>query len=589
MMQPMSRSGAGVGLGVGLVAGLAVSLPALGQNALGDGRALDNNLSTQGRANTPVRDLNAETRFRNAIVTGNAPNGLSFRGDVGYSAAGEFRGELGADDLFPFRRDSLTSGLAGAGIRGTAGLQYQFALTTGSRPPQDLIGTYSVGRGGFTVNNQTPTGFVPRGANPDATPDILQRNPDLERDDRGTLLWSLRSPSAYVANDGFHSTILATFRPGEHDGRRLGLTASGLRSVRISALQGDPGPTSAPDGRGSRTGERNAGQNPARFNDQIDRRTTTGGAEQPVDTRTDTRIGTGLGTAHDRALERLSGREDDDPAVSQRARIELLRQRLAGEAPLAPMPADEGSDTREDGAAPAPAPAGGADSGTGGVGEARTGTSISARERAVRQRMLGLDPSLIEALGGEDRVRSLISEERASGDAYGEQIMTGERLMARGRYFDAEERFATALAHRQGDVTAQIGRVHAQLGAGLYTSAAVNLRELLLANPEVAGMRYGDDLLPTPARREAIVADLDRMMQDSAGSTVRRVGALLAAYLGYQTGDRALVERAFDATEADIVQQGDAGRSDARLSAFLRALWLPDEPARSSGSEDDGG
>ncbi len=573
MMQMMSRTTAVVGL----VAGLAVSLPALGQNALGDGRALDNNLSTQGRVNTPVRDLAAETRFRNAIVTGNAPNGLSFRGDVGYTAAGEFRGDLGADDLFPFRRDSLTSGLAGAGIRGTAGLQYQFALTTGSRPPQDLIGTYTVGRDGFNVNNQTPTGFTPRGTNPDATPDILQRNPDIELDDRGTLLWSLRSPSAYVANDGFHSTILASFRQSEHNGRRLGLTASGLRSVRISALEGDPGPESVPDRRGSRPPADESGRNPARFDDQIDRQMTTGGAQQPVDSRMDTQMGSGLGTAHDRALERLSGREDDDPAVSQRARIQLLRQRLSGEAPLAPMPEEEEGD---DGAAPP---------GTPGASDARSETSVSARERAVRQRMLGLDPALVEALGGEDRVRALISEDRASGDPYGEQIMTGERLMARGRYFDAEERFATALAHKPGDVTAQIGRVHAQLGAGLYTSAAVNLRELLVANPEVAGMRYGDDLLPTPSRREAIVADLDRMMEDTPGSTVRRVGALLAAYLGYQTGDRPLVERAFTATETDTLQQGDAARNDARLSAFLRALWLPDEPTGPSESEDGGG
>jgi hypothetical protein len=581
-MQPMSRTAAVVGL----VAGLAWSLPAFGQNALGDGRALDNNLSTQGRANTTVRDLNAEIRFRNAIVTGNAPNGLSFRGDVGYSGSGEFRGDLGSDELFPFRRDSLTSGLAGAGIRGTAGLQYQFALTTGSRPPQDLIGNYTVGRGGFNVNNETPTGFIPRGANPDATPEIIQRNPDVELDDRGTLLWSLRSPSAYVANDGFHSTILATFRESEHNGRKLGLTASGLRSVRISALEGDPGPTTTPDGRGSRPRSSDSGTNPARMNDQIDRQMNAGGAQQPVDTRQTTQVGGNLGTVHDRVLERLTGREDDDPAVSQRARIELLRKRLTGEAPLAPMP-EEGDDAETQD----PSMPGGGAGGAGGAGAtdaAETGSSVSARERAVRQRMLGLDPKLVEALGGEEKVRALINEDRASGSAYGEQIVTGERLMARGRYFDAEERFAQALSQKPGDVTAQIGRVHAQLGAGLYTSAAVNLRDLLLANPELAGTRYGDSLLPTPARQEAIEADLGRMMEDAPGSTVRRVGALLAAYLGYQTEDRALVERAFGSIETDAAPTGGAATSDVRLAAFLRAIWLKDEGG-AQGAEDGGG
>src|SRR5690606_2294464 len=88
-------------------------------------------------------DLAAEMRFRNAVVTGNAPGGLSFRGDVGYRAAGEFTGRLGADDTFSFRRDTVYSGLGGMGLRGTDSLQYQFALTTGMRPPPGFAGTPS--------------------------------------------------------------------------------------------------------------------------------------------------------------------------------------------------------------------------------------------------------------------------------------------------------------------------------------------------------------------------------------------------------------------------------------------------------------
>ena len=105
------------------------------QNALGDGNALDANPGQYGSSNYARPSLVDELRFRNSIATGNAPGGLSFRGDLGYRSAGEFTGELGSDSLFAFRRDSLYSGLAGMGIRGTDALQYQFALTTGSAPP----------------------------------------------------------------------------------------------------------------------------------------------------------------------------------------------------------------------------------------------------------------------------------------------------------------------------------------------------------------------------------------------------------------------------------------------------------------------
>ena len=54
-----------------------------------------------GRFNPAGRNANManEIRFRNAIVTGNAPNGLSFRGDAGYLAADDFSAETGANRL----------------------------------------------------------------------------------------------------------------------------------------------------------------------------------------------------------------------------------------------------------------------------------------------------------------------------------------------------------------------------------------------------------------------------------------------------------------------------------------------------------
>ena len=144
-----------------LLAVCGLAMPASAQDALGDGRALDNSLSTSTRYNAQRVDPSAEYRFRNAVATGNAPGGLSLRADVGYRSPFEFRGELGSDDLFSFRRDSLYSGLAGMGIRGTDAVQYQFALTTGSELPQNVVGTGFVSRDASRVGRQFGGGLTP--------------------------------------------------------------------------------------------------------------------------------------------------------------------------------------------------------------------------------------------------------------------------------------------------------------------------------------------------------------------------------------------------------------------------------------------
>src|SRR5436190_12147983 len=109
------------------------------QNALGGGQVLDHNLRQgSGGFNTPVRDINALIKFNNAVVTGNALFGKSFRGNVGYLATDDFRASLGSTELFPERRDLAQSAFPLAGVRGTDALQYQFALSTGQAPPTML-------------------------------------------------------------------------------------------------------------------------------------------------------------------------------------------------------------------------------------------------------------------------------------------------------------------------------------------------------------------------------------------------------------------------------------------------------------------
>lgn len=528
---------------------------AFGQNALGDGRELDNSLDTRNartRTNTrfvrrsytdPMgagRVLDAslslhsryndfsgdparEMQFRNAIVTGNAPGGMSFRGDVGYAAPNEFRGELGSDSTFAFRRDSVYSGLAGMGIRGTDALQFQFAMTTGSRPPQGLVGNMTVSRSPqFMMNDSI--------GRPNST---LARD---DRPDRGSLMGTLRSPSAYLAGQAYQPVMLGQIT-SEESGITRGLTASGLRGIRLTDLA----VSNAPAQSGSQAG-----------------------------------IASGrIETAYDTVLERIRERAAllaesaaDEPADTElwwRKQLrELQEQLLTTEEPVASEPTVVDPNA-----------------------EAEDEPELDAVEGVLR-----FDPRTMELLreSGEPILR-FVDPNADTRDMYAEHMRIGEELLATGQYFDAEERFTRSLAMKPGDVTSQMGRVHAQIGGGLFSSASLNLRTVLIEHPEMIAARYGTSLLPKAARIRDVMIRLSQnagvmAVDDPAqlvSSRARRESALLLAYMGFQLGDLASVRAGLDAFDKAVESETHDERPlDARLVDLLRAIWL-DQPDSASG------
>lgn len=561
---------------------------ALAQDALGDGRALDNNLSTRGRLNRERSNLRQELAFRNAIVTGNAPGGLSFRGDVEYFAPGEFSGEeLGSNDLFAFRRDSLRSGIAGMGIRGTEALQYQLSLTTGSRPPSNLVGQYTVSRSGSGMSGSR----IPQGQGGTIQPEGLEQRPalDPEGDDRGTMLWMLRSPSAYMSNSSLQTSAIRNVQ-GE-DGVYT-MTASSLRGVRLSPVpelaEGDR--TGATPGSPARTGATNT--TPA---SQSNRLPTGSDAETGED-------GDGVETMHGRLLRRLGEQEasrrqenvfDTGPSISERviAMAETLRSAAVAQE------ADEATDAAD-----------AADAAGRGVNEAEEDvfaeegdgldwTREPASDLGSGRRSIRFDPETMRLLRGNgEPVERYVTGDTAGRDFYAEHMKAGQDLMADGRYFDAEERFAHALGLKRGDVTAQVARLHAQIGAGLFLSASLNLQSLIMESPEVFGTRYAADMLPSPDRldelkllfRSTITDGTDRHRMSAP--SIRRASGVLMAYIGYQTEDTALIREGLDDFRDRVNAGTTAGEPlplEVRLEAFLRAMWLP-EPGGAAAPEGTG-
>ncbi|MFK7883583.1 MAG: hypothetical protein AB8F26_05290 [Phycisphaerales bacterium] len=550
---------------VGAAALVASSGTAAAQNALGNGTALDNSLGSGGRTNYQRPSFAQELQFRNAVVTGNAPGGLSFRGDLGYRAAGEFAGSLGSDGLFSFRRDSLYSGLAGMGIRGTDALQYQFSLTTGSRPPSNLVGDLSVARdrvyqpsapqGG--LNQPGTIGFDPgstdtRGLN-------LYRPSVQESELSDAMTGTLRSAATYSTTTNLSPVVMSVFEEGI-ERNQYGLTASPLTGVTASPMK------SAATG-------------------TLDR--DRGAENEPV---------VPAKSAYQEVVERLRARaeaqataagetmENDNSIVEQ---IAKLRMGMMGADPAA-----LNGEQPETDASGNPNPGQSTDPNTGVDPNMNTGIDPANGPSAVNQptpnvvtgetdiegqpSLFQLDESTLDLIRDSGApISALIDPNAETRDLYSEHMRTGERLIQTERYFDAEERFARALAIKPGDQSAQIGRVHAQIGAGLVLSGAVNLRSILLTYPELLGTRYTGALLPAPERVDVLIEVLSEragvIRREGEGLEsigVRRSAALLLAYLGFQN------ERD-DVTRAALAVYREIGADDDRsFGNVLEQVWL---------------
>jgi hypothetical protein len=620
---PRRRAGALPTIAAMLMIGLAGTANA--QNALGDGTALDANTGQNGPRNYQRPDFASELRFRNAIATGNAPGGLSFRGDLGYRAAGEFSGDLGSDSLFAFRRDSLYSGLAGMGIRGTDALQYQFALTTGAAPPRNLAGNLSLARDDYYNPSQyTPNGYssgqssrdsmrnsgagsrigfdrVAADLNPvgkqlsaplDAMPGVV----DLTGD---SMLGSLRSSSTYTTTSMLQPAIMSRYTEGV-DRKPIGLVSSPLLGITSTPMAQ---PDRAINPLVARPGNAPSGEADT---------TTPGGIPS-----------TKLVTSYDALVEqmrthvetiRTQNQTNADstiiPGESNDAwlirKMQDIREKLYGVKPANEGDpndpnnpnADPNADESTDPFDPYNQPKPGEDDQSKSADPYRS--IPNSEDSPVTKRLedslrginsdptgvslydpteIAVDPETLEVLRGAaaNEVKLLLDPGADKRDVYAEHMLAGQRLMADGRFFDAEERFTHALSIRPGDIPSQLGRFHAQIGAGMVLSASVNLQALMSMHPEIIASRYTGKLIPADERIEQLVARL----KERAGLTapkystrqmeseqVRVSASLLLAYIGYQVND----QQAINDGLAVVKELGSD--TDRRFASLLAKLWV---------------
>ena len=593
----------------GLIAAAALAALAglaSGQDALGDGRALDNNPSVNsGRYNAARPNFADEVRFRNAIVTGNAPGGASFRGDVGYRAPGEFTGSLASDDLYSFRRDSVFSGLGARGIRGTDALRFQFALTTGGSVPPGVASALTIDRSDRSPLLR-PAGLDRPGIQSPYAGECAGTAALDSSSSVGSLFDALRAPSAYTTNRGLTPTLLSQGLD-ETTGNIEGIFASPLRGVRVETIRTGERPAAEPTEPTTQATPRGITPATSRADvarpsgaDQLTRPPSGLAAAPRVQTAYDQILGAIAANAPDTTDATSTGIDaaaDTDTRPLWQQRLEALRQRIA----LNPRPqgdpfnlqatdqnANNAGNTNTDTDDSANTDFNPLDRSSG---DTQTDDNTEDAQPGLERSVFVFDPNTLRLLreGGEP-INVFIDPNAPATDLYTIHMQAGTNLLVEGRYFDAEERFTRAISARPDDVTAQVGRVHAQIGAGLYLSAATNLHTLLTQHPELVGARFGASLLPSEERTAIIMARLRDLLGLGANSgrsdpRMHEEAGLLLAYMGRQTGNASAVKTGLDAAHASIAEQTDGkleSTREGRLLLLLERVWTQ-EDAKNAG------
>ncbi|TVQ75302.1 MAG: hypothetical protein EA380_11225 [Phycisphaeraceae bacterium] len=548
---------------------LAIGTPlASAQDALGDGRALDASLRVgSGGRNDPGRNFAREFAFRNAIVTGNVPGGMAFRGELGYSAADDFRGDLGSTDFFDFERDSFYSSLATRNLGGIDPLRSSLSWSIAGQR-DGVFGDLIVSRPGA-------------GATAGQALD-RQREGVPNIDVFSSIQGAMRSPSSMMLEAELRPQLLG-YSQDDRSGQVNMLTASSLLGVRSLP------PVSPVFGR------RSIAEEDARLEfmalppvDPLLRQTEEPQTQEEVFRPTQVMPE----RATDVARDTMDVSTYNRLVASLRAESNAVRATRAGEAVLIPeserteRPERVTPEDRTDPFAPPTAPEDPFAQTDDPDAEELDPRDVDYFDRSIerlrsalrlpdlpmprpapmpRSDEDGVQRRTVSTLDLVDElVRDLISTNLpiietldpppTSSATFRNHIRSGTEHLGAGEWFAAEERFTAALSIEPGDPSAAIGRVNAQLGGGMFLSAALNLRDLLRAYPELLAARFDASLLPDEDRSNRIRAQLRQRAETNR--PLARDAGLLLAYLGHQTGTKqdiidgfAIIERVEEALE----------------------------------------
>ncbi|MEM8782428.1 MAG: hypothetical protein AAGE65_06160 [Planctomycetota bacterium] len=668
----------------------ALALPAsfvAAQQRVTGGNALDANAQVGGGAVNPGQVI-PDFRARNLLLTGQVTNARQFQAEIGYTAVGEFQGDLGTDDLFRFRADSFgsTRQLPQVNQTGTMDLNTGFndignsdviftnffnpsagevsqpnnirtvinndgnrsALITpgtsfnteflgSSRLASTAVGVTDVGlvdtgrrfdtgnrlgrnlgqslgvardaEGGFVSLDASPV-FGLRETSlplPGSMMDMPEFDPDdaspgsnrLDLDDADNRLGTPRDDARFGAGftpeqeaDPTNPLALQSADPADLDPNaprgmtlgeardtrrssgRLGENANNLTSnsaVDPTLADRDPftglpasiqlgarlGPAGNAAGRPTQAADQQDAQRVTRLGEAIFRPLDTTAAQEGDSAYLDL-----LAQIRENYRQRDGDAQEQDEAQPRRdplrqgpGRPEWMQELETPEDDLIQRAEESGLSAvanilraqRDDGLR---ANRGGAGNAANAPQSPEAAATNQAMEALIDQ--LSFDLPRLETLQGqrEDRINR--------------HFANAQEAMAKGQFFKATALYEQLVIDAPGNPLARVGLTHAQMGAGLIRSSALQLRRLFEDHPELIAVRYAENLLPPRDRTVWLRNELQRAVDDPNQSNAEP--ALLLAYLGHQAESR------------QLVRYGLALAQEAKpldpLLPLLRQIWL---------------
>ncbi len=554
---------------LGSIAALSwVVSPVSAQTRAGsDGRALDANQQVGSGGINPA-DGRLDFSRQNDIVTGNVGGGRAFQDTIDYGAVGEFRDNLGSDTLFDFRARSLPSSpgyfnamaLGGVG-QGNISVYRSFtnrvaqpqapgliAPSGGVYSLQPDVGITSIYRsrvdtefGSTRFGERRGTGLALQAFS--TAPSLgLDRQPQPTSDELSQQLYDqARDAGTYQAPQDlgdsmrYDTNLFDPFSRSSLEQQREQLTQPGqlpptmLIGQQLQMLF-DPG-TSTP-----------GAIDPTRSRAVLD----------SVFKRMD-RAGAPGDSAYSQLLQSIRERkESGEPDTWKAGKLEsptdqqLTEAEKAYDAIMKELYGEDYESRLKSRLA-----------GTGDESESERDAASQVKD-VVGQ--LNYDLPRLQSLASNRQTR------------VAETMREAEAALAEGRYLTAEARYRQLLRELKDDPMPRVGLIHAQLGAGMFRSAGMNLRALFVQHPELIAARYDARLLPPEDRLQWIQTELQNVISQGEGGPD---APLLLAYLGYQADSRQLVRYGLALAQAQSPRDP--------LLAVIREIWLDESETSSDG------
>ncbi|GAB4187784.1 MAG: hypothetical protein Kow00105_02450 [Phycisphaeraceae bacterium] len=543
-------------------------LPVSAQTRAGsDGRALDANQQVGSGGINPA-DGQLDFSRQNDIVTGNVGGGRAFQHTIDYGAVGEFRDNLGSDTLFDFRARSLPSSpgyfnaatLGGVG-QGNISVYRSFtnrvaqpqapgliAPSGGVYSLQPDVGITSIYRsrvdtefGSTRFGERRGTGLALQAFS--AAPSLgLDRQPQPTSDELSQQLYdqardagTYQPPQDLGDSMRYDTNLFDPFSRSSLEQQREQLTQPGqlpptmLIGQQLQMLF-DPGVTTP------------GAVDPTRSRAVLD----------SVFKRMD-RAGTPGDSAYSQLLKSIRERkESSEPDTWEAGKLEsptdqqLTEAEKAYDAIMKELYGEDYESRLKSRLA-----------GTGDESESEREAASQVKD-VVGQ--LNYDLPRLQSLASDRQTR------------IAETMREAEAALAEGRYLTAEARYRQLLRELKDDPMPRVGLIHAQLGAGMFRSAGMNLRALFVQHPELIAARYDARLLPPEDRLQWIQTELQNVISQGEGGPD---APLLLAYLGYQADSRQLVRYGLALAQAQSPRDP--------LLAVIREIWLDESETSSDG------